>query len=473
MAANIQKELAGINLGDQRRSQRIRKLAARMAESPSQSLRAACGGWGDAIAAFRLLHNPNVTPDKILDAHLQITRKRTEACDHVLFIDDTTELDYTSHKALSGVGRLDHSYRQGFYAHNHLLVDEDSGVALGLHGSKIWTRDPQAPKHDNKDLPFEEKESFRWYEGYLQACDLAAEKTRGTVVYVGDRESDIHELYVEHARRREAGEAVADLVIRTGRDRTLVDEDVSLFAHLRNAPELGGLLLEIPTKTRRKKVTIPGKGKTSRMVERAARTAKLTIRAAAVELRGPYRKHGGKLPPVKVNAVLVREENPPEGQEPIEWVLLTTLPVDKLEETWRVIQAYVRRWRIEEFHRILKSGCRVEHIQFREGHALLCAVALYMIVAWRILYLRDFSRAVPERPCTLFFSEAEWRAACIIKRKPVGTSPPSLQELVELVGEIGGHMGRKKDTPPGAQCLWRGLEKLRHYVEMGQALGAL
>lgn len=226
MAANIQKELAGINLGDPRRSQRIRKLAARMAESPSQSLGAACGGWGDAIAAFRLLHNSNVTPDKILDAHLKSTLKRAEACDRLLFIDDTTELDYTSHKALSGVGRLDHSYRQGFYA--------------------------------NKDLPFEEKESFRWYEGYLQACDLAAEKTRGAVVYVGDRESDIHELYVEHARRREAGEAVADLVLRTGRDRMLVDEEVSLFAHLRNAPELGGLLLEILTKTRRKKDTPPG-----------------------------------------------------------------------------------------------------------------------------------------------------------------------------------------------------------------------
>jgi len=347
------------------------------------------------------------------------------------------------------------------------------GWHWGFMAPIIWTRDPETPKHDHKELLFEKKESYRWYEGYVQACDLVAEHTDLAVVYVGDSESDIHELYVEHARRRDAGEAVADLVLRTGRDRALPEKGQHLFAHVRNAPELGGLPLNISTKIRRKKVTLPGKGKTSRMVERTARIANLTIRAATVTLRAPYRKHGGKLPPVEVNVVLVREENPPEGQEPIEWVLLTTLPVDNLAQAWRVIQAYVRRWLIEEFHRILKSGCRVEQIQLREGNALLCGVALYMIVAWRILYLRDLSRGAPELPCTLFFSEAEWRAACIIRRKPLGTPPPSLKEVVELVGKIGGHMGRKKDPPPGPECLWRGLEKLRHYVEMGQALGAL
>jgi len=473
MAANIQKELAEIDLGDERRDRRILRLASRMAESPSQSLRAACGGWGDAVGAFRLLHSPLVTPDKILEAHCQATLKRAEACDSLLFIDDTTELDYSSHKALTEVGRLDHDFRRGFYAHNHLLADEDSGVALGLYGSKIWTRDPEAKSRSHQKTPFEAKESCRWHQGYVQACALAADMPARQVLYVGDRESDIYEIFVERAGRLDAGEAAADLVLRTGRDRALIEKGEHLFEQVRNAPELGCFELKISANTRRKKVTLPGKGKTSRMVERTARTTKLTIRAATVTFRAPHRNFGGKLPAVEMNVVLVREVDPPEGQEPIEWILLTTLPIEGLEQAWRVVQAYAKRWLIEEFHRILKSGCRVEDIQLRKGHALLCAVALYMIVAWRILYLRDLSRGVPELPCTLFFSEAEWRAACIIQRKPVGTSPPSLKDVVELLGKIGGHMGRKNDPPPGPECLWKGLEKLRQYVEMGQALGAL
>jgi hypothetical protein len=473
MAANIKQELPGIDLGDERRDRRIGWLAARMAASPTESLRAACGGWGEAIAGYRLLHAESVTPEKILAAHQAATLERAGLSQRLLFIQDTTELDYTSHKALKGVGRLDAQTRRGFYAHSHLLVDEDSGVAMGLCGSHIWTRDKQTKKSKHKQVPFEDKESFRWFEGYLQGCALAAARPDCEVIVTGDRESDIYEIYAERQRRTRAGEPCAHVLVRAGRDRALLREDeaedeADLFASVRQGRELGTYQVRVTAKDQ-----VRRKEGSNRITRREGREATLQVRAVRVTLRPTHRKHGGKLPPVELQAVGVFEINPPADQEPVEWILLTSLPAETFAQATRIILAYVLRWKIEEFHRILKSGCRVEQINLRDKESLLPAVALYFIVAWRILYLRDFRRALPEVSCTTFFSSEEWRAACIVHRRPIGKDPPTLAEMVDMVGKTGGHMGRKKDPPPGPECLWRGLGKLSCYVDMGRALGAL
>jgi hypothetical protein len=473
MAADIKKELAGIDLGDERRNRRILKIAADMAKAPGESLRASCGGWSESMGAYRLLNSAEVTPGKIFAPHRRATLERARTCRSLLFIDDTTELDYSSHKALAGVGRLDHGHRRGFYAHNHLLVDEDSGVPLGLYGSKTWSRELEPKGGTHKKNPFEKKESHRWFEGYLQACSLAVEKPSRQVLYVADREGDIYDIHAEFARRSAAAEPAADLLIRAGRDRALSEGGELLFEHVRSAPQLGSFELKVTAKTQLKKKNIDGKKGSSRLVKRTPRTATLEVRAIRVTFRPPHRAHGGKLPELTLNVIAVREKDPPADQDPIEWILLTTLPINTFEQALRVIEAYSKRWLIEELHRVLKSGCRVEQIQLRHGDALLCALALYFIVAWRILYLRDSCRSAPELPCTLFFSEAEWRAVFIIRGKTIGASPPSLGEVMGLLGKIGGHIGRKNDPPPGPECLWKGLVKLRHYVEMGQALGAL
>lgn len=472
MSANIKKELDGIALGDERRNSRVLQLAASMAQTPGESLRASCGGWSEAIGGFRLLHSPAVTPEKILAPHRQATLKRAAHCRHLLLVDDTTELDYTSHKALEGAGRLDHEHRRGFYAHSHLLVDEDSGVTLGLCGSKMWTRqlEPKGGKH--KKVPFQEKESYRWLEGYQQACSVARSLPNAHVLFVGDRESDIYEIYSAYAQQIAEANPTAGIVIRCGRDRALKQGDERLFERIRSAPELGTHHVEFAAKRQMRKVREKGKGSTHSVL-RKARKATLQVRATEITFRAPYRLHGAKLPAVTLRMVGVFEQDPPEGQEPIEWILITSLPVTSLQEAMRVIHAYAKRWHIEELHKILKSGCRVEQIQLREGQALLPAVALYLIVAWRILYLRDFCKAAPHLSCTAFFSDQEWRAALIISGRCTEDNPPNLADMVGLIGKMGGHMGRKKDPPAGAQCLWRGMEKLRHYVEMAQALGAL
>lgn len=474
MAANIKHELAGIDLGDSRRDRRIGRLAARMAASPMESIRAACSGWAEAIAGFRLLHAAGATPEKILEAHESATLERARLSRRLLLVQDTTELDYTSHKALKGAGRLDKQTRRGFYAHSRLLVDENTGVPLGLCSSHIWTRDLETKDSKHKQEPFDEKESYRWFEGYLKGCALAAAQPRSEVIVVGDRESDIYEIYAEQQRRAQAGEPFAHLLVRAGRDRALrkaEEAEEAAAAHLfetaHQSRKLGTYQVEVGDKDQIRKV----KGN-KRVTHREGRKATLQVRVARVTLRPPHRKHGEALPAVALWVLSVVEIDPPAGQEPIEWILLTSKPVETFAQAQRLIDAYGLRWRIEEFHRILKSGCRVEQINLRDKDALLPALALYFIVAWRILYLRDFRRAQPELCCSHFFSSDEWRAACIIHARSVGKDPPTLAEMIDMVGKTGGHMGRKNDPSPGPECLWRGLGKLQCYVEMGRALGA-
>lgn len=468
MAANILNEIAGIDLGDKRRNRRIGRLASRMAASPMESLRAACKGWAEVIAGFRLLHNEEVTWEKILGAHERATMERAGECERILLAQDTTELDYSSHKSLTGAGRLDAQNRRGFYAHNHLLVDEDTGVALGLCGSHVWTREQETKNHGHKQVPFEQKESHRWFEGYLKACEVAQKHPAAEVVTVGDRESDIYEIYAEWQRRGQCGESRAEVLVRAGRDRALLDSERHLFEAMRTGQVLGTYQVKFASKAQLRKI----RGST-RVTHRLGRKATLQVRGTKVCLKPTHRKHGGQLPPVEMWAVCVSEIKPPKGHEPIEWLLLTSLPAETFSQARRIIEAYTKRWLVEELHRILKSGCRVEQINLRTSAALLPAVALYLIVAWRILYLRDFRRAQPDLCCSVFFASAEWQAACVIQALPPETGPPTLAEMIDMVGKMGGHMGRKKDPSPGPECLWRGMEKLRCYVEMGQALGAL
>jgi hypothetical protein len=435
----------------------------------------------------------------------------------LLLVQDTTELDYTSHKALKEAGRLDKETRRGFYAHSRLLVDEDTGIPLGLCSSHIWTRGLETKDSKHKQVPFDEKESHRWFEGYLKGCALAEAQPRSEVIVVGDRESDIYEIYAEQQRRAQAGEPFAHLLVRAGRDRALMKTEETeetgepkepkepketeetkepketeetketketketeeteeteeaaaahLFETARQGRKLGTYQVEVGDKDQIRKV----KGN-RRVTRREGRKATLQARVARVTLRPPHRKHGEALPAVALRVLSVVEIDPPAGQEPIEWILLTSQTVETFAQAKRLIDAYALRWRIEEFHRVLKSGCRVEQINLRDADSLLPALALYFIVAWRILYLRDFRRAQPALCCSNLFSADEWRAACIIHGRPVGKEPPTLAEMIDMVGKTGGHMGRKNDPSPGPECLWRGLAKLQCYVEMGRALGAL
>ena len=467
MACNIKKEFASVALGDERRERRLGILAGQLAASPASSVSGACGGWAESMAAYRLVHNPEVTPDKVLAAHRDATLARAKGSGRLLLVQDTTELDFTGFKAMGGNGPLSCPERRGFFLHSHLLIAENGGVALGICGAQSWSRTDEAhgKRARRKKLPIEEKESMRWMQGYAEACTLAQTFPEQEVIMVADRECDIYEIYTQAQELLEQKVRRADFIIRASSNRAL-EKGAKLFESVRSAPLLGTYEVEVKHQIQNKKGADGNRHKTVRQ----ARTALLAVRSARVRLRPPKRPDR-KLPVLEVTAVIAREIDPPAGEDPVEWILLSSLPVEDFSAARRLLFDYCQRWLIEEFHRVLKTGCRVESLSFSEAACTQVLIALYMVISWRILYLRDLSRCYPELPASCFFSEMEWRVACIIGRIKRERAPP-LAELVALIAKMGGYFGRKNDRPPGPEVIWRGLQKLQCYVEALEALSA-
>lgn len=206
---------------------------------------------------------------------------------------------------------------------------------------------------------------------------------------------------------------------------------------------------------------------------RSARRVVQTLRSVRVALAAPYRCDK-VLQPVEVTALLAREEAPPEGVEPIEWLLLTNLPVETLQAGREKMQWYLCRWQIEVFFRVLKSGCRVEQLQLQTRERLEAALALYLIVAWRVLYLMMVGRNSPQLPCNVVFTTEEWEAVYLVmQRKKPPRQPPPLGEILVLVARLGGFLARKGDGPPGPKSIWIGLQRVRDFVAALETKDAL
>ena len=225
MACNIKLELEGVDLGDARRNRRVVNLAARLAAHPSLSVSGACHGWAESMGAYRLVQNEDVTPEKLLCPHQRATLARAAACgESLLLVQDTTELDYSTHESLRGAGPLSAITRRGFFLHNRLLIAEESGVPLGLCGAEIVTRSDA--EHGlgevrKKKLPLEAKESMRWMNGYNEACAVAAELPAQEVIMVADREADIYDIFAKYHDLAKEGAPHAQFVIRAKTDRRL------------------------------------------------------------------------------------------------------------------------------------------------------------------------------------------------------------------------------------------------------------
>ena len=467
-------EFEGADLGDPRRSRRLVKVAQRLAASPELSISAACGGWGETMAAYRLLAAPQVTPEKVLAPHRAALLERAAAVSCVVVIQDTTELDFTRMTQMEGCGPLNDETRRGFHLHSLYAVSEE-GLPLGLWDTAFLARSDAQFRGAarRKKLPLEQKESYRWLAGYRQTLALAAALPHCEVFSLSDREGDIYEVFAAWAEAAAGAGPVAQWIIRANQDRALESAGAGmpdkLFAALAAAPLLGEISFAMPAKTQMKKV----KGNRVQ-TSRSARTVRQEVRALYVRPRAPFR-NGHKLPPVGFWAVWAREVDPPEGEEPVCWMLLTSVEVTTFAAARRIIALYLRRWDIEVFHRTLKTGCRVGQMQIKGSQAVRNALIIYSIIAWRILYLTHLGRVHPERPCSTVFAAEEWQAACAVSSsgKPSPRGPPvepALGEFILMVARFGGYLGRKSDGPPGAQTIWRGLARLRDFACAWRAL---
>lgn len=429
-------EFGGARLGDARRTERLIQLARRMAQSAHcsfpQSLSPA-----ELKAAYRFFDNDEVDTDGILSAHIGQTLGRMhEQASVVLAVQDTTEFNLTHLKCTDGLGYTSDEDVRGFFMHSMLAVSPE-GLPLGVLGLKIWARDIEqlGKRHLRRQRPIAEKESYKWLEGVQHLNMLKAHCPANQLVGVCDREADVYELFVAE---RAAG---VDWLVRASWDRRVDHPQKHLWGVMSSAQLLGKTDLLVPAAP-----------------NRPARTARLSIRAAPVQLRAPQTRPG--LGPVNVYAVWAVEADPPKSiKKPIEWMLLTSVPTLSSDDALERLAWYARRWTIESWHRVLKSGCQVEARQFGSLERFKRATALFAVISWRIQYGSMLSRLQTDIPCSALLQSIEWKTLyCRTHRtaKPP-SEPPTLNQAVVWIAKLGGYLNRKSDRPPGTTVLWRGF----------------
>jgi hypothetical protein len=432
------QELATADFGDARLSKRLVRIVADKLANPTASIPHASGSWAATKATYRFLASEQVAAERIRAAHLDATRSRIEHHETVLVLQDTTELLYTSHPHTTGLGELDHAGSKGLKVHSALAATE-AGVPLGLVQQAVWARqaEPKAKRPKRRKRPQAERESQRWLTTLAEVQQTIPAPTR--LIVVADREADIYPLLIAPRDDR------TDVVIRATYNRGLV----------------GGSKLEDAAEKvswqGSRTVTIPGNG------WRAARTATVQIGWTTVQLLPPQDyPRPASAPRPTLQLVVVEEREPPAGVKRLRWLLWTTLPVTNWDEAIAVVEAYRRRWLIERYHFVLKSGCGIEQLQLEAADRLERALAVCCIVAWRLLWLTYTARETPAVPCTEILARHEWQAlVCTVQGTPVPpTEPPSVREAVRMIAQLGGFLARTGDGEPGVKTIWRGLIRL-------------
>lgn len=439
------EEFGAADLGDARRTNRLVALARQLARSPHcsfpQSLSPA-----ELKAAYRFFDNDDVDTDGILTSHIGQTLARMREVPVVLAAQDTTEYNLTHLAATQGLGYCSHKDVRGFFMHS-LLALTPEGLPLGVLGMKTWARplDQLGKRAQRKKLPVQEKESVKWIEGMEHLATLKSHCPDTQIVGVCDREADMYDLFV--AERT----ADVDWLVRAAWNRGVDHSEKYLWEAMQSVPALGTTQLRVP----------PRAG----MAERAA---KLAIRCAPVHIRPPRNRKDIGLTTVEVYVIWAIETDAPKDVEPIEWMLLTSVPTLTMEEALERLSWYARRWTIETWHRVLKSGCQIEARQFGDVQRFMRATALFAVIAWRILYATLLGRLDGDISCEVLLQRFEWQALYCRTHgtTDVPQEPPTLGQAILWVAKLGGYLGRKRDRPPGATVIWRGFLALHEASQM-------
>ena len=451
----------GCELGDARRTRRTVKLGAQLAAHAGQAPVSACRGDSAANeGAYRLLRNEAVAPEAIAEGGFQATVQVARGWGELLAVEDTTTLSY-GHGAATQLGDLGgpvRSAQRGFHVHSVLLVEAHSGHTVGLIEQERWCRSRAArgQRHRRGQRAYEDKESFKWQRAAERVRQRLGEETMERVIAVCDREADVYEYL-----RYKCG-ADERFVVRAAQDRRVEGEATHLFEQLAHAPVVG-------THT----VAVAQRG------GRRARIAELTLRAAQVTVHAPKRAPG--LGPIALNAILAQEDEPPAGETPLCWLLLTSEAVDDLAAVCRVLHYYQLRWRVEEFHKAWKSGARVEHRRMHSADNLERIAVILAFIAVRLLQLREVfappawvsdeavSEANAQRaraPCSEVLTRTEWRvlwAAQERSRPPA--EAPSRQWAYKTLANLGGWMDTKRTARAGWEVMWQGWFRLQERVD--------
>ena len=429
---------AATPLPDRRLNTRPERLLTDLARKPLDAFPQAASDGHQAKATYRLLANDRFAWNDLLTGWHATTAQALRGQSLVHVAHDTTTSTYTSLKHTTGLGYINQlGAARGIPCHGSLVLQSD-GVVLGLLHQHYWVR-PQLRKSAPNSRPREDKESIKWQQGLnATAAALAGVPTpqRPRVIHLRGREGDIHEVF---AKVLDLGRGA---IIRRYRNRAVAEWPLDADQAIHAAPALARLKLKLPA----------GHG-------RKARAAGVELRSRVMTLT-PNNHVERQRQPLRLTMVEVREIGiPPDGDEPIRWLLWATEPARTRRQILAVARASALRWRIEDFHLVWKRGCRVEQLQLETRPRSEKALALYAGVAVRIVHLRDLARREPTAPCTEVLTEDEWQAlyAHATGAAPTAATPvPTIGQATRWIGRLGGHLGRKRDGMPGVRTLWRG-----------------
>jgi hypothetical protein len=419
-------------------------MAEQVADNPSASIPQQMETWGDVKAAYRLFDADDVTFRAIAQPHWEETR----ACapGRYLILGDTTEISFGHDPAIEGLSRIGNGSGSGFLLHNGLMVDAESEVVLGLAGQTIHYRKPAPKKESQSQRLKRERESKVWGD----VIDDIGPPCEGVqLVHVFDRGGDDFEVFCHLLENDD------DWVVRASTLQRLIltpDKDkVALKDHLQTLPIAGEYELELRARPKQ-----------------PARTASVEVRFGAIQMplpknRSPYVKALDP-DPIPMNVVWVHEVNAPDGTKPIEWVLYTSLPVKKYSDAWEVIRYYECRWLIEELHKAMKTGCRVQSRKLRTATRLEPMVGLMSVVAVRLLQLKSFARVEPDRPARTIVPSLWLKMLKAARKNLSRVHDLTIYQFYRELAKLGGFLGRKRDGEPGWITVWRGWEKLNMLV---------
>ena len=408
-----QQEFGDCELGDPRRTRRLVKIVGDQAAQPSGSYSQAAGGNRyDLKGYYRLLNSEReeVNLESLLQTHRTQTIRRMRRESTVLVVQDTMELNFSTRSACAGLGSIGTNQTgvqsHGLDLHSCLAVGE-SGLPLGV--LRLDGYAPESAQGKDPRRPIEEKESYRWLEAYEDAVRIAAMIPETRVINVTDREGDMFELF--DLRRRQTGRK-AELLVRAHYDRCLEGSERKLFEELAAAPLAKTVSLPVPRqREHRAKSSDPGRPGLP------ARTAKVQVRFKEVSVSAPQTSQTREKQPIKLWAVYLVEKYPPQGATAVHWLLLTTMPIVSVKQALKCVRWYCRRWRIEEWHRVLKSGCKILDHQNHTAEVLLRAIALDAVIAWRMMLLALLGREVPELPAGTLFDPCEYEVLGLLTQK--------------------------------------------------------
>ena len=427
-----------------------------------QSIPLVCQDWANTKAAYRFFSNDRVSESDILAGHFQSTRDRAAAAEGlVLVLHDTTEFSYQreSSEAIgitksinSGrdkAGRLRSHTVCGILMHSSLAVTIE-GVPLGLAAVKFWTRKKfkgtaaLKKKINPTRIPIEKKESVRWLENLKQSTQLLDQP--GRCIHIGDRESDIYELF---CTAREVG---THFLVRTCVDRLAGDGDHTIADEMDEVAVKGLHRIELRD----------GNGDPDEAV--------LEIRYRKIRVLPPIGKQN-RYPALTLTVIHAEERGTPKNRKKIDWKLITDLPVGSRTDAIEKLEWYALRWKIEVFHKILKSGCKAEESKLRTAQRLTNLISLFCILSWRVFWMTMLNRSAPDAPPTLALTAAEIGVLDrFVNDKPAARQKTLSYYLIKIA-RLGGYLARASDPPPGNTVMWRGLSRLTD-IALGAMVGA-